>query len=452
MCSYNAPNFLLPPQELIALGGIANQFYNIETKLLDSIAENKNINDTIKFVKEFNPDIIISIQGFECFNEDINVLNKIKISYNNCKLILFGHYATIFAKEILNNSKIDLIIHGEPDLVLNDLLESILKNNNYEDVNGISYLKDNKYVYNKGELRIKNTKTLPIPSYELLKKDKYFEPFLQAPFGLIQSARGCPYTCNYCVRSFGQKLSYRSPEQIIVEIKILKDKFKIKSLRFIDDTFTASKKRVLEICNLIIENNLEINWTCLSRVDTIDEEMIILMKKSGCKRIYFGIESANMENLKFLNKEINVIRAKEIILFCRKQKIETFGFFIVGIPFETNNSIYESIQFAINSKLDYISVSQLMLYPGTELYNKYSHLIDFSLFPYYNKWKDKSIDKNNLKNEKIFYKKFYFRIGFILNTISLFIRNPIEYIFNSLNLVKYMILNSNNNTDRNDYF
>lgn len=452
MCSYNAPNFLLPPHELIALGGILNQFSEIKTVLLDAIAESKSTMETIEFINAFNPDLVISIQGFECFEEDIEVLNQIKVSCKESTLVLFGHYATYFSEQILNNTGVDIIIHGEPDLVLHDLLETLLSDNDLKNVNGISYIEKNKYIYNKGELRIKNTKLLPFPAYELLKENSYFEPFLQAPFGLIQSARGCPYSCNYCVRSFGQKLSYRTTEQILDEIKILKDKFNIKSLRFIDDTFTASKKRVLEICQLIIKNNIKIKWTCLSRVDTIDEEMISSMQKAGCKRIYFGIESANIQVLEFLNKQIDINRAKEIIQYCRKLKIETFGFFIVGTPFESDNAVHDSIAFAIESKLDYISVSQLTLYPGTELFNQYFHLIDFSLLPYKNEWKDKTLNKSNLYKEKLFYRSFYFRTGFLFNTFLLFTRNPVEYINNSIKLLAYMFTNSKTAKQRSDYF
>ncbi|MFN8261760.1 MAG: radical SAM protein [Chitinophagales bacterium] len=451
MCSYNAPNFLLPPQELIAMGGIARQFSVVETELLDCIAESYSVEQTHSFVAKFKPDVIVGIQGFECFEEDMKVLDSIKKSTPSSALVLFGHYATLFSEEILRKSLVDVIIHGEPDLVFRDLLHEMIAKGDYSDVMGISYLKEGKYIYNESELRIKNTKQLPVPAYELLKEGRYFEPFLQLPFGLIQSARGCPYSCNYCVRSFGQKLYYRSPEQIIEEIKILKERFKIRSLRFIDDTFTASRKRVMEICSMIIDNKLDIQWTCLSRVDTIDEGMIDMMHKSGCKRIYFGIESGSKEVLKFLNKEIDLDRAKELIRYCRKSKIETFGFFITGTPVEDERALEDSIRFAMESDLDYISVSQLVLYPGTELFNQYRHLINFSLYPYKNEWKEVSMNKEALEKEKLFYRRFYFRVGFAVNTIRLFVRNPLEYIQNAYHLLKYL-LSSRNKHHRSDYF
>jgi radical SAM superfamily enzyme YgiQ (UPF0313 family) len=190
MCSYNAPNMLLPPHELIALGGVLRSFENCKVHLIDAIAEQLNTSTTIETLISLKPEIIVSIQGFECFEEDMVVLETIKKQMPLTKLVLFGHYATLFAREILENTNIDIIILGEPDKIFNHLIEALLKDTGLLSVKGIAYKTGETVVIQNGDERIPHPELLPMPAYELLKAKKYFEPFLQAPFGLIQSARG----------------------------------------------------------------------------------------------------------------------------------------------------------------------------------------------------------------------------------------------------------------------
>jgi len=451
MCSYNAPNFLLPPMELTALGGIAKQFSNCSVTLIDAIAENLNTIQTKKKIKAISPDIIVSIHGFECFDEDIKTLEEIKSFNDTSLLILFGHYATLFPEEILINTHTDIIIHGEPDLVFKNILTLLTAKENWEKIANISFRKDGNIVLaDTKSNRVTEFEELPVPAYEMLNHSKYFEPFLSHPFGLIQSARGCPYSCNYCVRTFGKKLTYRTSDQILDEIILLKQKVGIKSLRFIDDTFTANTKRVYEICDKLITADLNIEWTCLSRLDTIQPDMIPLMKKAGCKRIYFGAESGSAKVLSYLNKVLDLEKSMEIIRCCRKNKIETFGFFIVGSPSEDDAAFNESVEYAINADFDYISVSQLQLYPGTLLFEQNKNLVDFSLFPYKHEWKDPDHTRKAQHKEKVFYRRFYIRPKFLINTFRLFSRNPIEYLSNAYSLIKYIL--STKSTSRSDYF
>lgn len=449
MCSYNAPNMLFPPFELIALGGILNEL-NIYHILVDAIAEKLDISSIDKIIINNKINYLISIIGFECFEEDINVLNKIKTNHPNLNIYIFGHYATLFYEEILSKSKVDLVIIGEPDLILKNIAENILEKSSLNYVSGIAYKDNNGDIQVKtGNLRINNPDSLPFPAYQLLKRNKYFEPFLDNPFGLIQTARGCPYTCNYCVRSYGKKLTYRTTQQIIEEIKYLKHNHNIKSIRFIDDTFTANKKRVIEICNHLISENLKIKWTCLSRLDTIDIDMIKLMSKAGCKRIYFGVESGSNKILEDLNKKVDLDKSINIINSCRINNIETLGFFIVGTPNENDSDFSDSIDFAVKANFDFIAVSSLILYPGTELYEKNKHLIDFNLFPYKNEWKNENLKKISIEREKVFYRKFYFRFGYYRIALIRFIKNPIETFYNIVKLY-YFVYNKKFNK-RKDY-
>lgn len=450
MCSYHAESMLLPPQELVALGGILKAMGQRDYQLIDCMAENLTTAQLSDTISGYQPGLIVTIQGFECFEEDMAEIEHIKTLFPKIRLVLFGHYATVFYREILEKTKVDLVILGEPDLIFRDLMDALSGGQDLSFVPGIAYRSGDGITANPGESRIRNPQDLPMPAYELLQADKYYEPFMPRPLGLIQSARGCPYGCNYCVRSFGKKLTYRTPDQIVEEIIYLQQTLGIKSLRFIDDTFTAHPKRVVEICEKMMEKGIRLPWTCLSRLDTLKPDVIPLMKAAGCKRIYFGVESGSPKVLAFLNKPLDLTDGVRIVQACRQHGIETLGWFIVGAPPEDDAAFEESVQFALAANFDYISVSELTIYPGTELYEKMQLEIDFSLLPYRNRWKDQDRIARNKARERIFYRRFYFRMGYVWQTIQRILRHPGEYMRNGLKLAYFLIRPPKD--QRADYF
>lgn len=429
MCSSLAPNYLFPPQELIALAGIIKDFKKKEAFLLDCIAEKLDMEKTIKTIAKISPGVIVTICGFEIIEKDLEKINVIKTIYPNTPVVLFGHYPTQFPSEILENSHVDYIILGEPDLIFSELYDVLAGLKPADEVQGIAFRNKNGTItLNSAIQRITNPNKLPAPAYELLKIEHYNEPFMPQPFGMIQSARGCPYQCNYCVKSFGTKLTLLTPERMMEEVAYLHEKFQIRSLRFIDDTFTAVPKRVIEFCKLLIESNIKIQWTCLSRVDTINDEMLKWMRKAGCKRIYFGVESGSEKVLRYLNKEVDLNEAQRNLLLCRKNKIETAGFFMLGYPIEDNEDLKKSIEFAKKSKLSFIAVALITPYPGTVLYAKLKDQINFSLLPYKNEFKDPNILDTYLKNETFFFRKFYLRPMYLKDNFLVLMSNAPELI------------------------
>jgi anaerobic magnesium-protoporphyrin IX monomethyl ester cyclase len=254
-----------------------------------------------------------------------------------------------------------------------------------------------------------------MPAYDLLKFNLYSEPFMPKPFALIQTARGCPYQCNFCVKSFGTQLGLRKAEDILDEIEYLVREHGVKAIRFIDDTFTAIPSRVHEICHGIIERKLKVSWTCLSRLDTLDEEMIGTMYASGCVRLNVGIESGSPRMLEKYNKQLDLERGKNMLLHCSSIGLETLGFFMVGHPDETEEELQMSIDFAKTAKLNFAVVGELIPYAGTKLFDELGDKLEFSLFPYVNRFKDSETELKYLNWEKRFYRDFYMRPSYVLN-------------------------------------
>jgi len=450
MCSTRAENYLFPPQELMYLASIAKKAGH-EVVLIDAIACKMDYEKTSQALKVINPDLIVTLTGFECFENDIGVIQKIKNGFPKVKTLCFGYYPTIFSQEIMQKTNIDFLILGEPELVFSQLLGKLSKNLLPADIKGLAFRKNEKPVITVGAQRISNLDRLRIPSHSLLKQGHYSEPLMGKPYTTIQSGRGCPFQCIYCVSTYGKQIILRSSENILQEIKFIVNDLGIRNFRFIDDTFTFDKKRVIELCDKIIESGLRVNWTCLSRLDTLDNKMLSRMKKAGCKRIFLGIESGSQKILDWFKKGYKVEKMLDQINSVHKAGIESLGFFIVGSPLETEEDFNKSVSLALKSNLDYIVVSRLLAYPGTKLFESMKEDIDFSLFSYKNEFKDNGLEKKWVLLEKHFYKAFYFRPKYIFKRAFLVLKSPREFFSNLKSIIGFL-LSGKDKSERQDLF
>jgi len=439
MCSYVSPESLLPPLELISAGAVAREWNSAEVMLVDAIAEKLDTAAVAARIRAFAPDIILSITGFECFEEDMDILREVKGAFPSSTLILFGHYATHFPKETLTYSFADYIILGEPELIFSDLLKALEGEMPLEQVMGIAYLKSGELTVQGSGNRIPNPNELPMPALDLLPQGRnYYEPLMAEPYGMIQSARGCPYQCNYCVKSYGSKLTELTPERIVKEMREWKRIFNVRSIRFIDDTFTINRRRVLDICDQIIAADLGIAWACLSRTDNLDRELLIAMKRAGCVRIYFGMESGSQRMLDIYRKQVNTEEAKRTFHLCREVGIESAAFFMSGHPDETDEDFEHTVRFAKEAKLNFASFNPLTPYPGTSMYNLMADRIDFSIYPYRNTWKDSTIYDHFDRRKKAFYRRFYVRPAYLLRNAPVFVRNFDGFFTMGTGLLRYL--------------
>ncbi len=441
MCSYVSPESLFPPLELISLAAIARE-NGLDVLLIDAIAENIDQNSLLKRVKDYAPDLMVSIMGLECREEDCDQVAWLKTQLPKVDYLLFGHYATQFPEEVLLKATADFVILGEPDVIFSKYTEAIQGKYKIEDVGGLVRKDTTGKVIQQGEdKRIPDPNILPHPAYDLLPIDKYYEPVLPRPYSMIQTARGCPYPCTFCVKSYGSKLTIQAPERVVDEIEELVNTYHIRSLRIIDDTFTVNKKRVIAICKEMVNRNFKLQWCCLSRTDNLTDEMLGWMKKAGCVRIYFGLESGSQKILDLYEKRIQVDEAIETLLLCNKHGIETTGFFMSGYPEETDEDFEKTIAFAKKAKLTFASVNPLTPYPGTSLFDRFEQDLNFSLFPYNNEFKDPKIVENFTKRKKKFYKAFYMRPSYVLGNSGAIIRNFSEISGHAIGLIKYVFFN-----------
>lgn len=434
------------------LSSIVKEWKRAEPVLVDAIADKLNINEVLEIIEELKPDLLVSLIGFETFQNDIESINLIKQKTRGLKVICFGYYPTIFPEEILRNSKIDIILRNEPELTFSQLYDHLLdKKMDILDIEGLAYRRANdEVIIGKPRNRINNLDALPFPDYSLIKLDRYNEPFLEKPFAVLQSSRGCPFNCVYCVRTYGRQLVSRSANNVLDELEKLIFENKIRSVRFMDDTFTVDKKRVIQICDGLSKRRLKIEWSCLSRVDTLDDEMASYMRQAGCIRVLLGIESGSQELLDYYGKGYTIEKIKITAKILKKRKIETVGWFIVGGYAESRENFIKTIRLAKKIKFDFVVASRLCLYPGVPLFEKARQDIDFSLFPYRNKFKDDKIEYESMSREKIFYRSFYFDPLCIIRTFRFFWSKPKKTILLAFAMIKFIIDKERDTLERKD--
>ena len=216
---------------------------------------------------------------------------------------------------------------------------------------------------------IKNLGDLPIPCHQLLPISKYNLPFIGKRYTFVTTSRGCPYECIFC-RSpilWNRKARSRSVKSIIKELDLLK-KLKIKNFLVHSDVFTVNRKIAIELCKTMINRKFKFKWICNSRVDTVDEELLIWMKKAGCWMINYGIESGSQKVLDRAKKGITVSQIKKAVILTKKIGIKVWGYFMIGLPGENWQTVDETIKLAKELPLDLANFAVAAPYPGTEFY------------------------------------------------------------------------------------
>jgi radical SAM superfamily enzyme YgiQ (UPF0313 family) len=216
---------------------------------------------------------------------------------------------------------------------------------------------------------IENLDSLPIPLHDKLPWKKYKVPIVGGPYTFVLTSRGCPAGCRYCIKhvTYQASVRHRSPDHVLKEMYMLKE-MGMHHIHFEADLFTVKKEFVYDLCNTIIKDGLQLRWSCNSRVDFVDEEELALMKKAGCFMIAWGLESGSETVLKRARKGTTVARIQQTIAASNKVGIKNWGYFIVGLPGETVETIQQTIDISKKLPLDIALFHIATPYPGTPFY------------------------------------------------------------------------------------
>lgn len=261
-------------------------------------------------------------------------------------------------------------------------------------IKGLVWRQGEELVVNPDRPYIRDLNDLPIPLHHLLPLEKYRMPLIKGPFTFIVTGRGCTAGCVYCIKhvSYGYNVRIRSPENIVKELWELK-KLGINNIHMYADLFTVNREQVVELSQRIIEEGLNIKWTCNSRVDYVDEELLQLMSKAGCWFISWGIESANEEILKRARKGYRIEQVPQALGWAKKAGIKNWGYFIIGLPGETEESIRQTIEHAKRLPLDLALFHIAAPYPGTPFF---FDVVKNNWFRPGTRWEEVDMDKSTV--------------------------------------------------------
>jgi len=391
---------------------------------LDCTAEKIALSETKERLRQYpNIDFVGITATTPLIDSALSAAAYAKEVFPNVKVVLGGVHPSVMPDEVLSCGAVDYVVRDEGEETMLELVNGKAD----EEILGLSYKRGGKIIHNPPRPLIQNLDTIPAPSYHLMPFDKYYPPvggYKRLPAMSIFATRGCPGRCTYCYRTFRGVVRKRSAENIVDEIKLLQKDYGIKEICFYDDTFTLFKDEIKKFCRIIIDKKIDLTWSCFTRVDCVDEDLLKMMKKAGCHLILFGVESADEQVLKNIKKMISLDQVKEVVKICRKIGIETRASFMIGNIGDTEETVKKTIKFAIDLDPDEVQFNVTTIYPGTEMWqwahrNGYITCYDWSKYSMSNI----CFHHPNLTQEqmKYYYKlahlKFYFRPKIILRRL-----------------------------------
>ncbi len=346
----------------------------VEVNIIDPNAEKLEIEKIKNKISKLNPCIV----GIPAFTEEIHsaayTANIVKEVNPEITTVIGGPHSSAIPVETLQEfDSFDVAVFGEGELTFYD----VALNKNFEDIEGIAFRTGNEIKLNKKRDLITNLDALPFPAWHLYNLDNYRGGSLISGFGKkgldlelpMENARGCPFNCIFCYRICGKSIRFKSPEKVVDEVERNVTEFRANKIHFVEGTFGVNKNLAKEMCNGLIKRGLhnKITWSSGGRTNVLDKELLSIMKESGCVYLGFGVESGDDEILKKIKKGITTQQIENIFELCKEVGINTEANFIIGHPYETEDTIVKTIEFAKKIKADHATFAILVPFPGTEV-------------------------------------------------------------------------------------
>lgn len=372
--------FKFPP---LGLGYIASYLrsHGYSVKIIDCTFSTWE--EAIKAAKACKPKVV----GIQSMLSMVDIAKRFARELRDTSEVLVagGHMPSAYPNMFLD--EFDLVVQGEAEETMLDIMRSAEGEVEIDKVKGVYVSKNalkklpaspearsKDFLFTGRRPLIKDLDSLPFPARDLFENEKYKE-YYRRNYGFTMTSmlasRGCPFSCDFCWRpDYGRVYRVRSPKNIVDEMEEVVYKYGYERIWFADELFVANKKHIIELCNEIRKRGLDVKWECLSRADMIDEDIARAMKKAGCYKIIFGLESGDNRVLELMNKRLTVEQSKKAVETVVKAGIKAGAFFILGYPGETNETMLNTIRFASSLPLDYFSMTVPYPLPGTKLYEK----------------------------------------------------------------------------------
>lgn len=405
----------------------------VEVLLLDMSLYNDPEKQLISILQRHNFDFI----GITSYTNTINSANRIAgiiKKFNKAKIVVGGAHASALPEETLGIFRnFDYLVYGEGE----ETFAELIFEKDVSDIKGLVWRDNGRIIKNPIREPMEDLDKLPFPARHLLDLDKYIPSitnYRRLPSTGILSSRGCFYQCTFCSRAgtrLSKQVKFRSVENFIKEIEFCIENYKIYDFRFFDDVFVTPKNRLMKFCQELLEKKIKINWCCYSRVDTMDEEMLWMMRKSGCYHIKYGIEFGTQKWLTKTKKNTTLEQARKVINSTKRLGILAKVDFIIGMPGETIAEIRKTINFAKELNATYTTFNIFTPLPGSEIFEELKtdgKLYTYDYDTYFKSRKnivsdqlDFTILENLLKDG---YKKVYLNPRFFRDILIYLVKNP----------------------------
>ncbi|MDP2946935.1 MAG: radical SAM protein [Nanoarchaeota archaeon] len=441
---------LFPPLGLAYLASpLIKDGHNI--KIIDASSYKYTNEDIGEILMDFKPDIIGISSVTGSADESYSLVNYLKSKFEKIPIVYGGPHASCFPELIFNNvPDLDLLVFGEGEITFKNIIDFYQKEKKLpQDLPGTWGRKDGKWVKNPPAKPVLNLDELLPPAYELFDYHVIYRPlplqYKKLPTANMVIGRGCPHgKCTFCFNAGRASQIYRrhSPDRVVQEIEFLVNKLGVKEIAFWDDNFLVGEDWINKFCDLLDEAGLKIPWSVVARVDTITKKMLERSVRSGLWNIFFGIESGNQDLLDRIKKGTTLEQIRQAVKWCNELGVVTRGSFMLALPGETPEKAMKTIKFACD--IGVTSAQFLLTYPegGTELWD--DAVNSGRIVPLYRGRRGVTYLPEGYKNEeevikmqKMAYRKFYFRPGYILKHIKRL--KSIDKIGQYFQALKYVI-------------
>lgn len=424
---------------------------NIDVDIIDASAEDISYEKLVNKTLEIKPDLVGISMLTPTFQSSKKTIEMIKEKLPDVKIVVGGPHASALPQEVMNEiPEIDFLVCKEGEHTSLELVNAIKNNGDLSKIKGLVYRDKGKIMQNPPRAVIEDLDTIPFPAREKFPMHLYktHPPYgRKNPIVNIITSRGCPYSCAYCSKSvFGKRLRMVSPKRVVDEMELVIKKYNAKEIRFYDDDFTLDMDRAEKICDEMLDRKIKILWSCTTRVDLVNENLLRKMKKAGCWLISYGVESSNQKFLDEIGKGITIEQIRKAFKLTKEIGIKTLAFFMLGLPGETKETIEDNIKFSIELDPDFVNWSLTTIFPDTPLVNiikehmkkkgrivpytqkgKEVYRLDWNKEPLYVYEENFTIDELQDYIRQA-YKRFYFRPKYILKQLFK-MKSPSELIY-----------------------
>lgn len=364
-----------PPLGLAYIGAVLEKAgHNV--KIVDMDADGVSENQLLELINKEGYELVGFTATTPTFKKTEKLCKSVKKN-TRAITVLGGIHATILHDECARSEFIDFVVRGEGEATILELVDAFQRGKDYDRVKGISFKKNGVVVHNPDRELIEDIDDIPFPGRHLFNQQKYTYPdTLLTPVMPVITSRGCYFNCTYCCSRliWTRKVRFRSARNVVDEIERLIEDYGVREVHFWDDNFISDKKRVFEIRDELKKRGIKLKFAFPNglRIDQVDEETLKCLKDMGVYSIAFGVESGNQVVLNNVKKGTTLGQIKTTFSLAKKFGFETWGFFILGLPGETEETIRDTINLAKKINPDIAKFHILKPYPGTEVFDQFT--------------------------------------------------------------------------------